>query len=169
MLRNCLLYKVSDSCQFLIDSRLKFWKSRLCATFHTKQRHSSQNHMAPSICSNNSISSFLTFAQCPSFHSLHARKKMDRYQSDLCNWDVFSFCFSCYVHPFLPAQTVYLLRQRSPWGSQFKQGQNVTNFEMILVFFAPFFFFWEGLFFFTLISFSWQGISDCLYSLALTG
>ena len=77
-------------------------------------------------------------------------KKMDRYQSALCNWDVFSFCFSCYVHPFVPAQTVYLLRQRSPWGSQFKQGQNVTNFKMILVFFVPFFCFWGGLFFFTL-------------------
>ena len=57
---------------------------------------------------------------------------MDQYQPDLCNWDIFLFFFSCYVHPFLPAQTGYLLKHRSPWGSQFKQGENLTHFEMIL-------------------------------------
>ena len=79
--------------------------------------------------------------------------------NQICATETFSRFFSCYVHPFLPAQTGYLLRHRSPWGSssQFKWGEDMTNFKMIVIFFAPFSSFFERFCFLTLISFLGKG------------
>ena len=103
--------------------------------------------MAPSFCSSDSICSLLTLAQCPCVHFSLAWQNLDgSVPTRFVQLRHFLVLFFLLRSPISPGPN-WVPTKTPKWGSQFKQGENLTHFEMILFFFAPFFFFWGGRFF----------------------